>query len=591
MDDLSKGAASYIAAFILLTALPIASPPATQRLLQALDDLPLFRAWLLLSLLFLMALAALTYVALTQLWALATKNRLGAALILVCLLATALLLLATPFPSPYALGITLFLVITPLAASTSSVPTFCEPARRWTPIKPEITLKTQRGASIPISNPQLGIFILGAPGSGKTKYLVEPILFNLIRKGYAGIIYDYDFSTQGENPNYSLSTLTHHLALASLNPRLQALSINFQDPCASTRVNPIDPAFIADRKQLSATLKILLSNLSADLAQKEDFWVKNTYALLKALVVLLANQYPMHCTLPQVIMLGLQPTDKLLALIKTDSEASLYASPIFDAAQSAPEQLAGVMASFKVGLDTLIDPHLFWVLGAQEFPLTINDPSTPYVICLGNTPTEKQTLAPVIAMTLSMLAKRMYGHNRSKSFILLDELPTLYLPQLSEIPATARKYGIATIVALQNLAQLEKTYGSTGAQELQEAFSNQFVGRSQYGVSKLWSEQLGTSTKEQVARTYTEGGLSRTVSEKDTSRLTPQALMTLEVGEFVGRIPERGMFQRRFAPLSTYDRALHYKHLRKLPLLRKAVDVHAHFEAVERNAQELIAPF
>ncbi|XWN35571.1 MAG: type IV secretory system conjugative DNA transfer family protein [Roseivirga sp.] len=336
---------------------------------------------------------------------------------------------------------------------------------------------------------------------------------------------------------------------------------------------------------------MLLTNLTPDLAQKEDFWLKNTYALLKALIVLLANQYPMHCNLPHVIMLGLQPTRKLLALIKSDSEASLYASPILDAAEGAPEQLAGVMANFKVTLDPLIDPHLFWVLGGQDFPLTINDPQHPLLVCLGNTPTEKQMLSPILAMILSVLASNMYGNGRNKSFMLIDELPTLYLPQLSEVPATARKYGIATIVALQNLAQLEKTYGNTGAQELQETFSNQFVGRSQYSVSKLWSEQLGTREKEQVSKTYAEGRLSRTVSQKDEPALTPQALMELEVGEFVGRIPHGGPFKKRFVPLSAYDSALHYKHLRKLPEIRREVDANAHFHQVRRTVEELVDPY
>jgi len=204
---------------------------------------------------------------------------------------------------------------------------------------------------------------------------------------------------------------------------------------------------------------------------------------------------------------------------------------------------------------------------------------------------KQKALAPVIATILSMLATNMYGHNRNKSFILIDKLPTLFLPDLSEIPATARKYGIATIVALQNLAQLEKTYGSTGAQELQETFSNQFVGRSQYSVSKLWSEQLGTNAREQISKTYAEGRLSRTVSEKDEARLTPQALMKLQVGEFVGRIPQGGMFQKRFAPLSAYDRSLHYKHLRKLPELRREVNAGAHLHEVQRKAQELVEPF
>jgi len=94
------------------------------------------------------------------------------------------------------------------------------------------------------------------------------------------------------------------------------------------------------------------------------------------------------------------------------------------------------------------------------------------VLCLGNTPSEKDVLSPVLAMTISALVSNMYGHGRNKSFVIIDELPTLFLPNLNEIPATARKYNIATVVALQTLAQLEKTYGVLGAREMTESRKN-----------------------------------------------------------------------------------------------------------------------
>ena len=63
---------------------------------------------------------------------------------------------------------------------------------------------------------------------------------------------------------------------------------------------------------------------------------------------------------------------------------------------------------------------------------------------------------------------------------MIDELPTLFSPNRSEVPATARKYNIAMVVALQTLAQLEQTYGFLGAKKLQETFGNYFIGRSPY---------------------------------------------------------------------------------------------------------------
>jgi hypothetical protein len=55
-----------------------------------------------------------------------------------------------------------------------------------------ISLPTEQG-NLPINNPQRGIYVLGNQGSGKTRFVLEPMLYALIQKGYAGLIYDYDF--------------------------------------------------------------------------------------------------------------------------------------------------------------------------------------------------------------------------------------------------------------------------------------------------------------------------------------------------------------------------------------------------------------
>ena len=89
-------------------------------------------------------------------------------------------------------------------------------------------------------------------------------------------------------------------------------------------------------------------------------------------------------------------------------------------------QLASITASLKVSLQLLLNPHLFWVLSF----------------------------------------KSMYGHNSVKSFVAIDELPTLFIPHLAELPATARKYGISTVACVQSNAQLAHTYGQVGAQKI-----------------------------------------------------------------------------------------------------------------------------
>src|SRR3546814_15673622 len=70
--------------------------------------------------------------------------------------------------------------------------------------------------------------------------------------------------------------------------------------------------------------------------------------------------------------------------------------------RSAPEQFAGVMSNLKVLLEGLLDKNLFWVLSGNEVPLVVNDPNNPLVVCLGNTPTEKGILPPILSMIMAV---------------------------------------------------------------------------------------------------------------------------------------------------------------------------------------------
>lgn len=451
------------------------------------------------------------------------------------------------------------------------------------------SLLGEEGQLLPIELPHAGIFIVGAPGCGKTKCVVEPILFKMLQKGYAGVLYDYDFSSAIHEDNYSLTHLAYNCFTKFKTSKSQFVSINFQDLSRSARINPIDSESIQDRKRLSSCIKILLLNLSPHLAQKEDFWYKNSYALLKSVIVYLCNNYPAYCTLPHAILLGLEDHSILMELLQTDPEARLYASPILDAYKQAPEQFAGVMANFKVLLEGLLDKNLFWVLSGSEVPLVVNDPNNPLVVCLGNTPTEKGILSPILSMIMAVLIANMYGHGRHKSFLMIDELPTILLPNLNEVPATARKYDIATIVAMQNIPQLEKAYTDVGAREIQETFSNHFVGRGSFGLSKSLSDMIGKKDTESVSTTKSDKSISETTHHKESMIVSPQDAMTLKTGEFMGRVVHESgsFFKMHLKPIQDYSHDITYQNLKPLPAREDVIDVEANFEQITSQIAEI----
>ena len=215
--------------------------------------------------------------------------------------------------------------------------------------------------TLPINEPETGTFILGGQGSGKTKSLIEPMLFKMISKGYSGILYDYDFHPNITKGKFSLSHLVHHCIENFTGSHIKPnfLLINVEDLTKSARVNPIAPAFIQDRDNLSQAIYSLLLSLIPKRAEKQDFWYDNTVALFKSIVVFLANKYPEYCTLPHAIQLGLQENEILMAAIASDEESNAYASAVFDAFKGAGEQFTGVISSLKTSLDKLLNKNFF----------------------------------------------------------------------------------------------------------------------------------------------------------------------------------------------------------------------------------------
>ena len=453
-------------------------------------------------------------------------------------------------------------------------------------------LQGHEGEVLPINKPLSGIFISGIQGSGKTKSIVEPVLAQMLKKGYTGILYDYDFSPK-PSKDYSLTHLAHRcLQLYDEKKAIkrELISINFQDLSRSYRFNPIAPIFISDRNKLSQYLEVFLLNLNPEEAQKRDFWYKNTYILLKSIIIFLSNQYPAFCTLPHAFLLGFQPCQKLIETIKRDKEASLYIKATEDAFQGSSAQFTGVITSFNILLQQLLNKNLFWVLSANEVPVIVNDKARPLVVCLGNTPTENNFTSPILVMIAAVLLGNMYAHDRVQSFLMVDELPMFKLPNLSEIPATARKYGISTVVALQDMSQLEEKYTGMKAKVIQNIFGNYFLGRSSLNGGEYVSKLLGKEEVESTSETTSDKKVSTTTHKIDKVLMTPQEAMSLNTGEFVGKVVHKsgGFFRMKMHTVMEYDSDLDYTTFKTLPIVQKEIDVDENFNRIQKEVEEIV---
>jgi hypothetical protein len=239
----------------------------------------------------------------------------------------------------------------------------------------------------------------------------------------------------------------------------------------------------------------------------------------------------------------------------------------------------------------ILKPHFRGQYTQDDVPLIINDAQNPSIVALGNSPTKKNFISPILSVIISSLITQMYAHDRQKSFIMIDELPTIILPQLSEVPATARKYKISTVVALQNMPQLEKAYSHVGSREVQESFSNQFIGRGSLTSSEELSKMIGKAEVEVTSTTKAGKSESKTVQKKEELLLTPQQAMSLKTGEFIGRVVHEkgGFFNMKLAPLEAYP--INRESFEPLPKVYQTVDVEENFRKIEQDIAVILKPF
>lgn len=120
-------------------------------------------------------------------------------------------------------------------------------------------------------------------------------------------------------------------------------------------------------------------------------------------------------------------------------------------------------------------------------------------------------LAPIIALIAMVCMKNMNQQGKHKSVFILDEVPTLFIPGLENLPATARSNKAVYIVAVQDFTQLQNTYGNKAAETIRNNLGNQFFGMTDnLGTAAYVSKMAGfyNQTKTSVSDTVNSRGSS-----------------------------------------------------------------------------------
>ena len=146
----------------------------------------------------------------------------------------------------------------------------------------------------------------------------------------------------------------------------------------------------------------------------------------------------------------------------------------------------------------------------------INSPDDPKIIAVGNNPGMSKSLASVISCIFTVVLKNMNQEGKHKSFGLLDEAPTIYVPDLENIAALSRSNRMALVYIAQDLSMMTDMYGKDKSETIIANLSNRFFGRvNLLATARMVAEIIGREEREVVSLSE---GLSDTGKVQNSSR-------------------------------------------------------------------------
>lgn len=391
---------------------------------------------------------------------------------------------------------------------------------------------------INVVNPFRGSLVVGLPGSGKTYTFFYHYIEQMIEKGYCGFCYDFKFDELSE---IVYNVLIRNVDKYDVKPKFYV--INLDDPRRSNRCNPLNPAFLTDIIDAYEAAYMVMINLNKSWVKKQgDFFIESAIVFFTAIIwYLKLYDNGKYCTLPHAIELLMRPYEAVFTMLQQNKDVRNYMAPFINAMEGgANEQLQGQIASGQIPLARLSSPAIYWALSGDDFTLDINNPMEPKIVCLGNNPDRQNIYAAALSLYISRMFKVINRPGRQKCFVMLDELPTIYIKGLDNLIATARSNKVAIIAGAQDYSQIIRDYGQAEADVIINTIGNLFSGQVKGKTAKMLSETFGKINKWKKSITHHEKDSTNNlnVSMQLEEMIPASVVSTLSQGTFVGQVAD-----------------------------------------------------
>jgi len=438
---------------------------------------------------------------------------------------------------------------------------------------------------INVVNPFRATMILGTPGSGKSFSVYNPFIEQMIKKGYTMFVYDYKFP--------DLTEVVYNELLLNIDKypvKPEFFVINFNDPRYSNRCNPIHPRYITDQAASAEVADIIMKNVNPNTAEKEDFFSMSAKVYVDCLIWFLRiYEGGKYCSFPHLIELMGMPYEVVFDILQMYSEIEVKIRPFANALSSgAQDQLQGQIASAQIPLNKFASPELYWVLSGDDFPLDINDPLHPKILCVGNNPDYQAIYGTTLALYTSRMFKLINHKGKRPCGVLLDELPTIFIKGLDNLIATARSNKVAIVLGAQDKSQLVRDYTQKEADVIFNTVGNIFAGQVNGKTAEDLSKSFGKEFRQQQSETTGSDSESTSTSFHQEEIMPVSRIETLSQGYFLGKVADNNN-NKIARKLFCGEIQIDMDEYRRKQGLKKPLPVMTDFdeEAIENNVRRL----
>jgi type IV secretion system protein VirD4 len=373
-----------------------------------------------------------------------------------------------------------------------------------------------KSGKLNIPEAQQGIAVCGAPNSGKTYSIIDPVIRDAIGQGFPIVVYDFKGAQLEAHAVYA--------AAQGYEVHVFAPGFPYTGVC-----NPLDFVRDASDALMAGQLaEVIYKNTRrGNNASENDFFSNAGQKLVEA-VILLSKLTEFPDLLMAKKLLNLPGLTKRIRLAAQSGRVPLWTIESFSqliSSEDAEKQVAGIVATAQRTFDKFISKELIpSFVGKTTIPLDLKGKQ---ILFLQVDTQKRDVVAPLLAALLHLIVARNFSKPRDEPLVVsLDELPTLHLDDLPKWINEFRSYGFCAILGYQNFAQLQHTYGKELSRAIFAACGTKvFFNPRDDETAGLVSRYLGEK-EVRVFTKSTSSGMNHSTSRNEQIQKMP--LMTID---------------------------------------------------------------